>query len=283
MSTTTQTTIKAWRPHDVIGLELRRGIGVKSPVPRHWHEEYQFCLIESGGGELRYRGSDLLNPAGSLFMVQPGEVHSNWTHALGCSYWMNFIDVQLMRRAASEVHGKETELPFFRAAVVFDRQLIREFLALQIVLERPSSTLEKESLLTQFLTDLIVRFAENEPVLRSCGTEHEAVKRACKYVTEHYDENISLEDLARVANLSAFHLSRVFSKQLGMPPHEFQIQLRVTRAKALLRQGWPIRQVASETGFADQSHFTRHFKRLVIVTPGHYQQNSKNVQDGLTR
>jgi AraC-like DNA-binding protein len=214
-------------------------------------------------------------------MVQPGEVHSNWSGAaLGCGYWMTFVDAELMRRAAEEVSGKKSDLPFFPTAVVFDQRLIRKYLDLQFALVRPSSTLERESLLANFLTDLILRFSESRPAQPSDGVERHAVRRACEYVVEHYDENVSLAALARVANLSSFHLNRVFSKQLGMPPHEFQIQVRVSRAKALLRQGWSISQVASQTGFADQSHLTRHFKRLVIVTPGAYRENSKNVQDG---
>lgn len=274
--------IKAWRPLDVEGLELRRGIAVTSPVPRHWHEEYQFCLIESGAGELRYRGCDLHCPTSSFFMVQPGEVHANWTGAeAGCGYWMMFVDAELMRSAAEEVSGSKSGLPFFPTSVVFDQRLVSKYLSLQFVLARPSSTLERESLLANFLTDLILRFSENRPEQPSDGAERHAVKRACDYVVEHYDENVSLAALARVANLSAFHFNRVFSKHLGMPPHEFQIQVRVSRAKELLRQGWSISQVASQTGFADQSHLTRHFKRLVIVTPGHYKENSKNVQDAI--
>ncbi|HEV7395601.1 MAG TPA: AraC family transcriptional regulator [Pyrinomonadaceae bacterium] len=275
--------IKAWRPLDVAGVELRRGIAVKSGVPRHWHEEYQFCLVESGGGELRYRGSDLANPPGSLFMIQPGEVHSNWPYEFGCTYRMNFIDAHLLQEAAGEVYGKEDGLPFFPTTVVSDRRLINLFSRLQQSLESPATTLEREDRLTQFLSDLIVRFAERRAPPQSKVNEPKAVQRVCDFVLAHYDENFSLEDLAKVANLSAFHLNRIFSKQLGMPPHEFQIQVRIARAKALLRAGLPINEVASQTGFADQSHFTRHFKRLVIVTPGHYQQNSKIVQDGARR
>jgi AraC-like DNA-binding protein len=78
--------------------------------------------------------------------------------------------------------------------------------------------------------------------------------------------------------LSPFHLNRVFSKEFGLPPHAFLTQVRVARAKALLKQGTSITQTALEVGFSDQSHFTRHFRRLVSVTPGHYLQ-SKNVQD----
>jgi AraC-like DNA-binding protein len=105
------------------------------------------------------------------------------------------------------------------------------------------------------------------------------VKRVREHLTESYAENVSLRQLARLVQLSPFHLSRVFCQQVGMPPHAYQTQVRVARAKTLIRQGHSISQVATLTGFADQSHLTRHFKRLVLLTPGQYLQNSKNVQD----
>jgi AraC-like DNA-binding protein len=71
--------------------------------------------------------------------------------------------------------------------------------------------------------------------------------------------------------LSPFHLLRVFRAAVGLPPHAYQIQLRVARAKELLRAGMPIAAVAVEVGFVDQSHLTRHFKRLVGVPPGRYR------------
>ena len=58
--------------------------------------------------------------------------------------------------------------------------------------------------------------------------------------------------------------------QLGIPPHQYQIQIRISRAKVLLRKGLPIKKIVKETGFTDQSHLTRHFKRFVQVTPSRY-------------
>lgn len=63
-----------------------------------------------------------------------------------------------------------------------------------------------------------------------------------------------------------------------MPPHAYQINVRLDRAKDLLLRGWPISEVAREAGFYDQSHFTRYFKRLVGVTPGSYAKDSKIFQ-----
>lgn len=272
--------IEVWRPLDLSQLELRRGYSVARPVPRHWHEEYQFCLVQSGSGELIYRGHSLETPPASLFIVHPGEVHANRAFgSVGCSYRTIFLDVELMRRMATEIAGKEQGLPFFKTAVVFEPEVIRQYLNLHLACEKQASSLERHTLLLNFLAKLISCYSERRRLPLAPGMERRAVTRACEYLAEHYSENVSLEKLACIANLSPFHFNRVFSEQLGLPPHAFQTQLRVLRAQKLLRQGYSISAVAAQTGFADQSHFTRQFKRLTIITPGQFIQNSKNVQD----
>ena len=271
--------IEVWRP-DNLQIELRRGFGVVSPVSRHWHEEYQFCLVQFGPGELTYRGSNLPTPPASLFMVHPGEVHSNRAfESIGCSFRTLFVDTELVRRAATDVRGKDSGLPFFPTAVTFDQHLVEKYVSVHSAFEQSSSTLERESSLLELLSTLVLRFAEDNRTYRSIGVERLAVSRARDYLAEHYSENISLEKLASLAKLSPYHFNRVFSEQMGMPPHTFQTQVRVCRAKALLRQGRPIAQTAALTGFADQSHLNRHFRRMTGITPGQFIQNSKNVQD----
>jgi AraC-like DNA-binding protein len=184
-----------------------------------------------------------------------------------------------MRRGAAEIYGRDRGVPFFPEAVVFDRDILALYLQLHVALETPASTLERESLLNTFSTRLIAEFSEQHISFDSFNRKPVSVKKACDYLMEHYAENIFLGQLAHLAGLSPFHFSRVFSEQIGMPPHAFQTQVRVARARALLLEGWSISEVAARTGFADQSHLTRHFKRLVGTTPGRYQQNSKNVQD----
>ena len=272
--------INVWRPSDLPQLELRRGVGVARPVPRHWHEEFQLCLIEAGAGELTYRGGDHPTPPASLFIVHPGETHSNRAYqGSGCSYRTFFIEPDMVRRAAAEIFNRDLGVPFFPATVVFDRDVLGLFVQLHVALETHASLLERESLLLAFLKELTARFGEQSAFADSSGGKRASVKRAREFLIECYSESVSLGQLARAVGLSPFHFSRLFSEQFGMPPHAFQTQVRVARAKTFLLQGWSISQVAARTGFADQSHLTRHFKRLVGVTPGQYQQSSKNVQD----
>lgn len=99
---------------------------------------------------------------------------------------------------------------------------------------------------------------------------HPGVRRAREYLAEHFAEPVSLADLERVAGLTRFHLVRSFAARYGLPPHAYQVQLRLAAARRLIRAGLPLAQVAAEAGFADQSHLGRHFKRVWGVTPGRY-------------
>lgn len=271
-----QEQITVWRPHDLAGIELRCGVAVKEPYPRHWHEEYQFCFIQAGGGELFYRGVHHPTPQTSLFIVHPGEVHSNET-LTGCSFRSMYVDPELIRSAVSEVAGRAQGLPFFPNPMVLNADVTIHYQTLHDSLEQPATTLERESTLLTMLSKLLERHAQDPTRLPCPKREHQAVERVREYIIEFHANNILLEELALLANLSPFHLTRVFAKEVGMPPHAFQNQVRVAEAKKLIRTGLPLSEVATLTGFADQSHFSRHFKRLLKITPGEYLKNSNNV------
>jgi AraC-like DNA-binding protein len=121
---------------------------------------------------------------------------------------------------------------------------------------------------------LVNRHAAPPQVPRPPGRERRAVRLSREYLHEHAAENVTLEALARFAGLSAFHLCRVFRAAVGMTPHAYQTQARVRRAKSLLVAGLPITVVAAQTGFYDQAHLTRHFKRIVGLTPGQYVRDA---------
>ena len=86
-----------------------------------------------------------------------------------------------------------------------------------------------------------------------------------------------LDHLAALAHMSPYHFARLFKKSTGLPPHQYVIARRVERAKELLRDRdpLPLAEVAAETGFSSQSHFTRHFKRFVGVTPRQFQTDAR--------
>lgn len=102
-----------------------------------------------------------------------------------------------------------------------------------------------------------------------------------RHVVEQLEQNymapLTLQDLSAQTGHSAYQIIRAFRRDLGTTPHAFMMQLRVERAAALLSKGESIVCAAAEAGFADQSHLTRHFKRVFGMTPGRFQRTRRRL------
>jgi len=98
-------------------------------------------------------------------------------------------------------------------------------------------------------------------------------QQLAQYLKENISQNISLEDLAGVLQLSVFHFTRTFRADFGCPPHVYIVQERIKQARQLLaRKALPLKVVAARSGFSDQSHMTRLFRRFLNVTPAEYRR-----------
>ncbi|AKT41405.1 helix-turn-helix domain-containing protein [Chondromyces crocatus] len=97
-----------------------------------------------------------------------------------------------------------------------------------------------------------------------------AVRRAVALVRERYAESLGLDEIAAHAGTDKYHLCRAFRARIGLPPYAYQLRLRVSRAKNLLRAGMPAAHVGASVGFYDQSQFTRHFQRIVGTSPARF-------------
>ena len=118
--------------------------------------------------------------------------------------------------------------------------------------------------LLRYYTGLSVR--QLPPV--SFAQARQPVARAIEYMHANLDQPLSLKEVGEAAHISPSHLLRIFKRATGSSLHQFLIRLRVNRARELLLAGnASIADVAAEVGFADQSHLTRHFKRLMGTTP----------------
>lgn len=116
----------------------------------------------------------------------------------------------------------------------------------------------------------------HDPALHESGVASSAmpassgIRRALGHIERHFTDAIYLEDLAALAGLSVCRFVTVFRQQVGLTPHRFICHRRIGYAKRLLRDGVPMALAASEAGFFDQSHFSRHFKNICGITPGRY-------------
>jgi AraC family transcriptional regulator len=100
------------------------------------------------------------------------------------------------------------------------------------------------------------------------GLSKPKLQKATEFILNHLGEDLSISAIANEVSMSKYHFARLFKQSTGLSPYQYVIKCRIDRAKLLLTKGKSqISEIALEVGFADQSQFTRHFKRLVGITP----------------
>jgi AraC-like DNA-binding protein len=259
------------------GVELLAARYVEQRFSRHFHEGYALGVIEDGALAFRYRGEGLVAAPGEINLTVPGEVHDGHPAAdSGWAYRMFYLPQTALETAAGRLGGSQSA-PYFPRAVLRDPELAREIALVHRALCEPATPLlEKETRLLGLLAAWTVRHAIDRPAEPKTGPNRPELRRVTDYMADCLAEDIRLDDLARLAELSPFHLIRVFTGHTGLPPHAYLVAKRLERARELL--GTPLRlaEVAAHAGFADQAHLTRLFKRRYGITPGAYRNFLQN-------
>jgi AraC-like DNA-binding protein len=260
-----------WHAPDIGDLELLKATYISHTFSRHTHQGYVIGMIERGAEVFYYRGETHVALPGDVVVINPDEVHTGYSgDKLGWTYRMLYPTVQTLKMVADAMADRPVESPWFPQAVIKDRPLAARIRQLHLLLERSASHLERQVNYYHVMGELIRTKAGNAPAEKKPGLERQAVKKARRLIDDTLSQNLSLETISRHVGLSPFYFARMFRQYTGLPPHAYRKQQRILRAKQLLRDRMPIVQVALETGFADQSHLTRHFKQIVGVTPGQY-------------
>lgn len=253
--------------------EVEIMIGERSPhLWRVYHETYTACFVPrewNGPGfhvDWRYRSRNLTHPADGALLMEPGEVHVTRRLSGPATFWVTQVEPRVVEAAARRLGFRappHLQLPFTEAP-----HLVASLRRLYAAAVGGATPLEQQSHLAGYLRALLEHAGEERRPL--AVYRHPGVRRAREYLAEHFAEPVLLADLERVASLTRFHLVRSFAARYGLPPHAYQVQLRLAAARRLLRAGLPLVRVAADAGFADQSHFGRHFKRVWGVSPGRY-------------
>lgn len=275
-----QEKTKFWQAPDLGRLDLLHATYITHTFSRHIHHGYAIGVIERGAETFFYRGKIHIAPAGSVVIINPGEVHTGQAvTGAGWTYRMLYPEADLVLQAARQIEHSPDALPDFPEPVIFDPRAIDLIRRLHWVLESSTSPLERQSHFTATMAQLVANYAHGRHrLLPPADAPRTVVAVALDYLHSHFDQPITLDDIAALTHFSPYHFLRVFKNAMGLTPHAYLTQLRVDAARRRLSAGQPLAQVATETGFVDQSHFTRSFKRITGVTPGQYAQYSNNIQ-----
>lgn len=265
------------RPPELPGIEVLRADRC-TRIWRVFHQTYTVCaILDISGGETEwaYRGKLHASKAGGLMLMEPGEIHAMPHVIPPCDFRVVLIDPSLAGKAAIEL-GFATAQPHLKLAHFTDPGLFGAFVQFHAALQGVSSILERESRLANCIR-LLFRDCTETGARVPKQPARCVLLRVRDLIREHYSRPITLADLAAVTGLSRYHLGRAFAKEFGLPPHAYQIRVQAAHACRLLTENVAPAQIAAEVGFADQSHFTKHFRRIYGVTPGRYQSGSRGL------
>lgn len=269
---------KIWHIPQLGNLEMHHASYTKQSFPKHTHEQYAFGVIEQGALGFYYRGENVIAGSGNISLCIPGEPHTGHPATEeGWQYRMLYFDASFIQQIASDLTNQPATIPYFKSGVIHDPDLARDIYNLHISLtSQPISLLAQETAMLQVFAKMIQRHADDPPPQKKIQDAHGSVLKVKRYIQEHHAEDLSLDMLSQVASLSRYHLIHTFTQIEGIPPHAYLRQERVHQAKKLLTVGTPIAATAVSTGFTDQSHLNRWFKRFWGYTPGQYRNS---VQD----
>ncbi|EJG2229370.1 AraC family transcriptional regulator [Vibrio parahaemolyticus] len=253
------------------GLELLDAKYEKQNFSRHSHEGYTIGVIEKGAQQFFRTGGNHIAPQDSIILVNADEVHNGHSATEGgWEYKAMYPVPEQFQTLGQELVSPNISLPYFPQPVVYDPELASQLRLVFETLEKSDNRLLRETLVYGTLIKLASKHSTHRAPLKESTKAQRQLQLVKEFLEDFPQTDVSLEELAKLAGLSPFHLLREFQKQFGFPPHAYQIQQRLRMAKKLLKRGQRISDVAQECGFHDQSHLHRHFKKAMGVTPGQY-------------
>jgi AraC-like DNA-binding protein len=284
-----------WRAADE-PLEAMHAHFERHVYHRHSHETYSLGVTDVGAQSFTCRGAAYTSAAGMVMAFNPDDPHDGQaTDGFGFTYRMIHIGPELVSTVLADAAGRPVGLPLFADPVLSDPALAARLRRLHAALLGDATALRRDELLAGVVlaaARLSRGAATRSPARARAGTfpraaalpasagraetEPADARRvaglARDLIAGRYRDELTAGDLAAVTGRSRFAVHRAFTHVYGLPPSDYQRQLRLREARALIAAGTPISEAAALAGFADQSHLSRWFVRYYGVTPGRYQR-----------
>lgn len=271
--------VQYFRCFGLDGLEVMSARWVVYSFAPHMHDFYAVSLNDGGRGAFDCRGERLDAVPGTCNLIAPGEVHTGRaTCRDGWIYRNLYLEIPLMTTLLQSLDWQGSLDIRFKFPLVPDDILATRLAHVFASLMDSSSLLQNGSLLLSVVARLITDHLVPGHTLKEAGREHAAVRRVKDWLDANSEQNVSIQALASLAGLSPFYLVRAFHRHVGIPPHKYQTIVRINRARRLLASGAALSEVAYRTGFCDQSHLNRSFKRTLGVSPGEYAARGRRLQ-----
>lgn len=234
-------------------------------------DEYMIETVEQGMVRASYGSQSTLLLPGVVLLIEPGTPTARTPVGPGPSRVRSML---VPARIFSAGRPGQTRV---ESRVLADAALASRFLDLHTRLLTPvamgSGAVATGDQLLSLLSELVSRLTQTAPAAVPPPVEPRRIRVVREHLASHLTAPASLDQLSDLVGVSPFYLQRTFKAATRMSPREYLMDLRIRRARQLLREGQSPRAVGAAVGFFDQSHFTRAFRKLTGVTPGAYGRN----------
>jgi AraC family transcriptional regulator len=226
--------------------------------------------IESKHGDNKHSG---LAIHGDIDIIPCG-APARWEMKVICTALNLNISADFLRQLAEQSGFDARQLRLRDRFQIRDPQIEHIGWALMWEIEQgyPGGSIFMESMATALGAQLLRSHSNmsEKHTLPNSGIPLRKLRQVTSYIEDNLSDKLSLEAIARIAELSVSHMKVQFRKSVGVPVHQYVIRRRVERAAHLLREGkMSISQIALETGFAHQSHLAMHMRRVLGISPRH--------------
>ncbi|TYK49655.1 AraC family transcriptional regulator [Actinomadura decatromicini] len=241
----------------------------------HAHSEYAIAVIGRGVEAVRYRGADERVGAGGLLLLDAEVIHAGRPAVpQGWDYRVFYVPADLL----AEIAGRR---PTFPAATVQDPELAARLTRTHQSLEDEPGTspLSAYEQLHHVLTLVLERHATRGRALPSETSWPAEIRRVQAYLAADIGRTPSLAELAEFAGMPRFTLLRAFRAVTTVTPHGYLLALRLRHAQQLLTAGHSVARAAADSGFYDQAHLHRHFRRTFAAAPGRFARAGRTRND----
>ncbi|GGR02493.1 AraC family transcriptional regulator [Streptomyces pilosus] len=255
--------VTAWRPGVPGVVEVFHARFTEYAYPMHVHDAWTLLIVDDGAVRYDLDRHEHGTPHDTVSLLPPHVPHNGApATAGGFRKRVLYLDGS---RLGDDLIGAAVDRPDLR-----DPVLRRRVGQVHAALVRPGDELEAESRLT-LVGERLREHLRSREAGAAPRRDPVLARRLRELLDARVVEGLALAEAGALLSAHPAHLVRAFSTAYGIAPHQYLMSRRVGRARRMLLEGWPVSGVAVATGFYDQAHLTRHFRRLVGVTPGRYR------------
>jgi AraC-like DNA-binding protein len=252
---------------------------------RHRHDTYAIGLTELGVQAFSYRGASHVSTPSQVVVLHPDEPHDGHAGTEdGFGYRQLYVEPAMIFEATRALCDGAGFLPFVRQPVTTNPMLAA---AIRSAFRQDRESLAIDDVLVRVAAGLLAADRSHQRTSLPRRVDVRAIDRARQFLDAETTRVVHSSELEGVTGLGRFELARQFRAVVGTSPYRYSLMRRLAAARAQIAQRRPLVEVALETGFADQAHFTRRFSDAFGITPGQYSalttREGERTEDALSR